>query len=1110
MSNQRRWFFGANPFGSAVVMLTVVLAFTCGHADAQAVNSGEIRGTVTDPSGAVVPGVSVTILNTQTGVKTDVVTNEAGLYDALSLLPGSYSITFHKEGFNTLVRQGIDLQVRVITVNEQLAVGATSQSVEVSAQASLLRTETPDQGATLQNDVIMNLPNIGQNWTNFTQNLPGVTGSGAAISVNGTERYEGSFLSDGGNVILPRSNNLDSTILFESIAQVEVITANFNAQYGSGTAVFNQITKGGTNQFHGSAYEYDQNDFFNARSYFQKTVGRTRWNEYGGSVGGPVRRDKLFFFANYDSTISRAVSNGFTTYPTAAMRTGDFSYAGFMNSDGSPRLVYDPTSLANGVRTPFPSNKVPQTLLDPLALKILNFIPLPNTTPGTLNNLYVPLANQAGVVYSNYYYNRTSVNHPYTYLLKGDYAINTANRLSASMMRRKVSVITDPSYNEEWPANINDGITGGLTAQITDVWTLRPTMVNEFRASLIRQSIRNIPASKDKGYIAKLGVNYALGDVFPTVNIGGPIGGTSLGPGTSATMGETTYAPSDTFTWIHGKHIFKFGGQYERNADNGGNWGDINSTEWDFNPTFTTRAPGDSSSGLGFADFLTGKVYAWQAQLSPVVGIRMRAAQMFAQDDFKIKPNLTLSFGVRYEIQGGWSEVGNRIASFDPTITNPATNTPGAMWYAGNNGRTNLQANLYNTFLPRVGFVWTIQSKWSVRGAFGMFSHRWGADVYGVGAVRSPTAFYTIGSMTETDNINPVFQLSNPNPPINLFVPNAQTRTPAALNGQSVAYFPYHTPASKLYSWSFGLQRELQQGMIAEVSYIGNHGTGLSVGRDINQVPQALLGPGNAQPRRPYPNFQSIGAELFDNVSYYDGLQAALRRRFSKGLSIETNYTWSRNLVDFDSSGWAGQAGTATIQNSYDLAANYGLSNNDVRQMFKAVVVYQLPVGKGHTFMGNSAILDGVFGGWQASGVFIKQTGSPYTPTVSGANNTGSLAGTWYPNRIANGNLSDPTITKWFDPSAFTVPASYTFGNSGRNVLIGPGRTTLDFSMGKNFAISKVREGMQLQIRVDATNILNHACFSTPNSSIGSSSAGIITGTSVGGRFLQLGARLAF
>jgi hypothetical protein len=366
--------------------------------------------------------------------------------------------------------------------------------------------------------------------------------------------------------------------------------------------------------------------------------------------------------------------------------------------------------------------------------------------------------------------------------------------------------------------------------------------------------------------------------------------------------------------------------------------------------------------------------------------------------------------------------------------------------------------------------------------------------------------------------------LSNPNPLTvrpttaggNLFIPSSTTRTPSALNGQNVVYFPYDTPATKTYEWSVGVQRELPQGMMAEVSYIGNHGTDLSFPRDRNALLDSQLG----QPKTavPFPQYQSIGSDFYDGFSNYHGLLTVLKKRFSKGLSVDANYTWSKKLNNVDSSGWSDttRGGDRRWQRAYSPDLNYGLSTDNVAHAFKSVVAYELPVGKGKKLLSQGGPLDLLLGGYRLSGVFIKQTGTPFAMSVNGANNSGQqYGGSWYPNRLADGNTHpsnfDPGGTVlWFDPSAFSAPATNTFGNSGRNVLIGPGRTTLDMSIGKNFGLSKLREGMQMQIRMDVNNALNHPLWSNPNSSIGSTSVGKITGTSVGGRFLQLGARFEF
>ena len=274
-------------------------------------------------------------------------------------------------------------------------------------------------------------------------------------------------------------------------------------------------------------------------------------------------------------------------------------------------------------------------------------------------------------------------------------------------------------------------------------------------------------------------------------------------------------------------------------------------------------------------------------------------------------------------------------------------------------------------------------------------------------------------------------------------------------------------------------------------------------------MPASKLGQG--QSARPYPQFLTITGDNFNGLSNYNGLQTSITKRFSKGFSANANYTWSKNLCDFDAAGWAGQAGSSYFQNAYAPASLYGLSNNDVRQAFKLTAVYQLPIGKGKALLNSgNGVLDAFLGGWQASGIYIKQSGMPFTPVMSGANNDGALSGTWFPNLVGTPTVSNPTISQWFNPAAFAAPAALTFGDSGRNILHRTGIDVVEFLDGQGLQFREVREGMQLQFRMDATNILNHPAFSNPNNNIGASGVGTISSTTVGGRVVQLGARLSF
>ncbi len=699
-----------------------------------------------------------------------------------------------------------------------------------------------------------------------------------------------------------------------------------------------------------------------------------------------------------------------------------------------------------------------------------------------------------------------------------DYNISDKHRLTFSI---KEEDKPDFGPSPDCPLDCQTYDVDGYQSQISEVWTVSSSTVNEFRFAFLRQGNWFHPPTLGKGTPGQLGWSYALADLFPSITINGPVGATSLMTSAfsvNATLIENTFEPSDVVTMIKGKHVLKFGGELLAEQDNSTVWGNVQSGQFTFSGVFTKKAPFDPNSGLGYADFLLGQVGSWQATNSPEVGVRSKSPQFFVQDDFKLRPNLTLNLGLRYQIQGGWSEVANRLGSFDPTITNKLTGTPGAMWFQGQNGRDSLQAPIYSTFLPRVGFAWAPRDKWAVRGGFGMYTSLWSVDNYGENALGFGSG--GTGSLSNSDQLQPVFQLASPNPPLNYL---SASRDSAAYNGHAVNYYPYHTPLTRSYEWSFSLQRQISQGLVAEAAYVGNHGTGLSFPIDSNQVPQSLLGPGDAQSRRPFPQYLGINGNTYNAISNYNSLQLSLRKRFSKGVSFDVNYTWSKFLDEQDSSGWGRIAGSPIYQNSYDPGQNYGYSIYDVPKMFKGDVVYQLPFGRGRSMLNSSGLLDAFLGGWQASAIFTVQSGTPFTPVMGTQNLSGAapnsslyLAGftaaeSWYPNLVGNPGLANQTVTQWFNPAAFAQPTPFTFGNSGRNILRGPGLTDVDFSFGKNFAIPALGEASRLQLRFDATNALNHPNFSNPNANIGTPAAGTITSTLTGtGRILQLGARFSF
>jgi hypothetical protein len=1090
----RLWLATGRAMSAAILIVCMA-----GFGLAQNTNSGDIRGTVTDASGAVIPGVSVTLLDVDTGVTKELVTNGAGLYDAVSILPGRYTITFSKAGFEKVVRDGVVLTVGAIGVDAQLSVGSAQQQVQVTGEAALLQTESAQQSSTIATATMAALPNVTPDWQNIVKMIPGATGTpatgqgsggvsnpGVSMSINGTLPFYSSYLADGASIRLPHSANIGDDQIFESIAEVQIITSTFTAQYGGGGDVFNVISKSGANQWHGSAYDYLQNDALNARSFFDIQKPRQRYNNYGGSVSGPVIKNKMFFYFNLDRVANPSQTTLTASMPTAAMQAGVFDPTTF-------GIIYDPTT-----GNPFPNNSIPSSRFDPAAVKIQAYFLAPNLPGNLIANNYralgvstSPAAKEFGRI---------------------DYNVSAKNRVTFSITEHGN---TSLGAGTICPINCQHSTGDGYDLQFSDVHLFSPNVVNEFRLGFVRQGNWFTPGSEGLGYPEKLGMTSLKADVFPNIQINGIGGNTSLNPADSATSAiyiENSWNPSDAVTVIHGRHILHFGGEILMEQDNSTPWGNLNAGEFTFNGQFT-------NSNVGYADFLLGEVQAWSSLVQGESGMRSKNPSLFAQDDIKVLPNLTLNLGLRWEGHGGFSVIYDHWGTFDPALTNPVTNTPGAILFGVNDNRSNFMANNYKNFLPRVGFAWSPKSQWSVRGGFGIYSTLWSIDVDG-----SPIGFGTGygGSTSANPGQPPVTQLSGSGASL----PYISAATGAgAYNGQgggNIPYMPYNTPVGKVYQWTASIERQLGSGIVAEAAYVGSHGTGLEFQEDINQLPANKLGEGQAA--RPYPQYQGIGPSvpggltgIFNNYSNYDALQLALRKRFSHGLTAQFSYVWSKMLDEQDTSGWGSHYGNAVYQDAYNPAANYALSNFDVPQSLKGLVVYQIPLGKGHLFL-NSGIGDAVLGGWQASTEFIVQSGNPFTVIMDSATDDGALDGSWYPNRVGNPKAANQSINQWFNQLAYATPANNTFGSDGRNTLRGPDLVTADLSLAKTFKFPKW-ERAGLQIRMDGTNIFNHPCFTAPNaqlsaaalaSGVANPAVGQITGVTVNGRYIQLAARFFF
>ena len=1123
----------------------------------QAVNAGDIRGTVTDTTGALIPDVNVTVTNLDTGVVKTLTTNHDGLYDTSSIVVGTYSVRFEKAGFKTFDRSGVTLQVGFSTVNAKLTVGAATETVEVNTDIPLLTTETGEQSTTFDSKSMAELPNVntgttGPDWESFTVLLPGSAGTpqgsnsstnpGQVVAINGNLPYS-NVLADGASSTLSHSQNADVSI-FETVAELQVNTSAFSAQYGIGGVIFNQISKGGTNSYHGSLYEYFQTDKLNAFNYGfatpveNQTKNRVRFHDFGGSIGGPVRipklyngRDKLFFFFDYDQIVGHGTGiNSLQTVPTEAVKAGDFS--------GQP-LIYDPTTQTiahDAAGNPYPvrqtflseygTNAVPTALFDKVSGNFQKFYPTPTNhlaggqfIPGNLNNV--------GLLQNNFISFQRQSTPVRRYFGRLDYNITSAHRLSMSDTQRDVPVVY-PNAVTPCPIGCQNGDVDSNNAQITEVWTVSPRTINEARMGFTYQGNFYADQTLGQGYPDQLGWQYAKADSLPAVNFTGSYPYAWIQPSSNAVYKEQVFDPSDVVTMIRGKHVLHFGGEFLMYDDNSTAWGNTNAGTLQFNGAYTRGWSVDSKTGLAsptpntgldYADFLLGDANNWYAGVSPEYGGRLKSPQVFVQDDIKVRPNLTLNVGLRYQIRRGWTEVHGNEATFDPTVTNTANGQLGGAWFGSTqaNGRSSLQAPEYKTFLPRVGFSWLPFAGTTLRGGFGMYAYNLSLDTYGSGMGQAFSAAGGYGD--QTNGITPVTTFAGTGTNLQTGQPLPYTTAgtdSARFNTAGTGYNMYRTPTPQIYQYNMAMQNTLGNNMVFELAYVGSHGLNLYYPTDLNAVPLNHLNSGGTafRPYSAYPG--SLSGSSNNGISNYNSAQASLQRRLSHGLSFDVNYTWSHFLDSIDSSGWGGRGGNQNFQvpNRPDL--NYSNSDFDIRNAFKGRAVYQLPFGRGRMFLNKNWAVDEVLGGWQISTTLILQGGNPFSVFSSNPTYT---TGSQFPNYSGTNLYPDQkTYRHWYNPGAFTLPAAGTFGNVRRNSLYGPGVELVNLSGGKTFDI---HEGIKLQFRVDAANAFNHANLGPPSGGLGGTSVvgspfvfgttdQQITSTTNGGRTVQFAGHLQF
>jgi hypothetical protein len=1128
-------------------MLVGMIHVTAPLALAQ-LGTGVIIGTVRDTAGQVIPDSDVTISNVATKDAFSMKTNEAGSFTSPPVIPGTYQVAAIHRGFKTQVQDQVMVQVGSrIAVDFVLPVGRVSQSVTVSGRPPDLNTTTAGLGVVFDEKPIQELPVNSRAALALAALTPGahspfgsdVEGQGDrgdavySISINGAPSGA-PIVIDGINLTLITNAevNIDPTV--DSLSEFKIESGTLDASYGyTGGGVVNMVTRSGTGQYHGSAYEFIRNDAFDAKNYFTpvaSSVPEFRYNQWGATAGGPIKRERAFFFANYEEYRYIKGSPSYTTVPTQQERNGDFS--DLYTSSGAPIPLFDPRTTApnpNGsgqVRQRFANNDI-SGANDPVALNYQNaFYPLPNITP-----------TNAFTHSNNYVANVQTRNTMRQFMGRSDYRVSEKNTGFLRYWYFRF-ITNNPTVLGPVTWRTDDMINQNMVLGDTHVFSSR--LINDFRLGGTLNNFDFEPGGQNQGWPQKLGLPDSIPpSELPAMTNGLPVANTTGGY-RARVRGELV----DTLTMNLGAHNLSFGADIRRSTDSS-NAGTGVSGSYSFSATGTNDPQNPASTGSQYASFLIGDVSS--TSFATYVGgtDRQNPVAFFVQDNWKAEQSFTLNLGLRYDYQQIPFEQNNHYSSWNPNITDSVNGLKGAYQFAGVDGvGRNFMNENYLDFGPRLGFAWSFGpgGKSVLRGGYAIY---YGIQD-GTGFQGSQNGFSNTTTYAAPDPYH-IFQLSSgiPSPPI---PPLGAALGPAAFLGQSVVYTEPHAPSPISQQMNLTIEQELPWGLVAQASFVSNHGDHFpttnynmnaldpqyySLGLALqNQVPNPYYGiiPSSSplggrtisrlQSLLPYPYYQTAAGNYNHEAYYIAHLgEFQVTERGRHGLTVIAGYTIGKvidNLISFSSSpvslGLVAYSSTS-YQNVFDRAADRSLDVSDVSQRATFSVLYDLPFGRGRTFDIRNPWLNAMAGGWQINDITILQTGMPVV--ITGANNNLATRPNFVPGVSAN--LPHPTIKKWFNTAAFINPPLYTFGNVPRTLpnVRSPGTANFNMSVFKDF---NLHEDIKLTFRTEAFNVFNHPSFgkpgggfsSGPNGLNASGTFGTVTTTNIDNRELQFALKLVF
>ena len=1125
-------------FRKTLYVFTLILTAICLHAQ-----TAQITGRVVDSSGGIVPSARVAVTNTDTGVRREIETNQEGYYTAPLLARGAYTVVVQQGGFKESVRSGLTLdEGQTLRLDFTLDVGQVSEKIEVSGAAPLMETERATLSTVVPNQKILDMPTYGRNPLQFALLVPGVraTGSfgdlpvssysGNAASMAGGNSAVNNYMVDG----IPSENfasgNIMTPLSVDATEEFRLIVRNPSAEYGrTGGGVVNLISKSGTNEFHGSVYEFNRNKVFRANDFFSNRAGRVRqpfnFNQWGGTVGGPIRKDKTFFFFNWEQFKQRTVASTIRSVPTNLQRSGDFSRT--LTSSGALVQIYDPASThidpanpANRIRDQFPGNIIPASRISPVAQAV---------------NQYYPSANTAGVANTNannLFGVGSSPLDKKLFGLRLDHYLNASRRLAGRYTWDKTVQGVPNFYNNIAEIQTSDLPFTRHSSFLSYSDALRPNLLLDaragFNAYLTQRQTRSLGFDASKLSLpARLNTVQQL-EAFPRFDMSDM---TSIGSDTGDQLLQSnkSFGYNASLTWIHGSHNLKFGTDnrvYQSNNTQG-----ARAAQFSFSRAFTQGSnpnTAGATSGYGYASFLLGVPASGSVALSQPITETVKNFALFAQDDWKLTPRLTVNLGLRWEYEGGVTDRFNAISNFDPTVKTSINglNLTGGLVYPGTNGLSRGHRDAeYTNFQPRFGFAFQLQPKTVLRGGYSISY----LPTTGLVTGFDRTGFsLTTPMVTSIDGgFTPNETLANPFPGGRLN-PTGSSLGALTQLGQGINGNVRNLLRGYSQQWGLSVQRELRGNWLVEAGYMGNRGVHLPGSRSFDYLPrqyQSLgtqlqqqvdnpffgaidptLSLGQRQVSRAslldtYPQFAGVSGLATLADSTYHAATLRIEKRFSQGLSILGSYTFSKLIDNNTGAGAMVESGDNSVRDWGNLAAERSVSAIDLPQRLVISGSYELPFGKsgGHVYRY-------LAGGWQFNSIATFQSGN----IISVVQN-GTAYGSSKPNVVGDPSLSSRSIDMWLNRAAFVDSPAFTFGNAGRNLprTRTDGWNNIDLSLMKNF---QIRERYKLHFRAESFNFTNTPTFGNPATNIDAGNFGTVTGFAANSRprEFQLALKLYF